>query len=142
MLLPMSLASLSLLSGAALAQRSPSAASVPPATIHESEWREITGSTREDSLPRTVQIALPQGYADNSKRFPVIYVLDADGLFPMVSDIARVLAIGGEIPNAIVVGLGYGRPYMQTLSAEHAISRRPLWLRAQGPVVLHGSCGI
>ena len=50
------------------------------------------------------------------KRYPVVYVLDGDGLFGMTSDVQRWLAIGREMPEALVVAVGHGRPYMQTLA--------------------------
>jgi uncharacterized protein len=52
-------------------------------------------------------VALPHTYATVKSLYPVIYVLDANGLFGMASDTVRLLNRAGEVPEAIVVGIGY-----------------------------------
>jgi uncharacterized protein len=89
----------------------------PPAALHESERREVRAPRAADSLPRTLYVALPRTYRDSaSARYPVVYVLDGDGLFGMTSEIQRWMTYGREIPEALVVALGHGRPYVQTLA--------------------------
>jgi ferri-bacillibactin esterase len=51
------------------------------------------------SLPT---VPLPDGY-----RLPVIYALDANMTFGIVSDTARAMAIEGAVPPALIVGIGY-----------------------------------
>lgn len=58
-----------------------------------------------------VFVALPAGYADNpDKRYPVLYVTDADYAFPLVWQMARRLNIEGrKIDDFILVGLSYAK---------------------------------
>lgn len=101
------------------AAQAQSATTQPPSVrVHQSERRELRPSSIGDSLPRILQVALPGDYADSvGKRYPVVFVLDGDGLFPLVSDVTRLLALSREIPATIVVGLSYDRPYQQTRAA-------------------------
>ncbi|MNV33485.1 Ferri-bacillibactin esterase BesA [compost metagenome] len=58
-----------------------------------------------------VFVALPASYADNpDKRYPVLYVSDADYAFPLVWQMARRLNIEGrKIDDFILVGLSYAK---------------------------------
>jgi predicted alpha/beta superfamily hydrolase len=53
-------------------------------------------------------ISLPDSYFESEKAYPVFYVLDGDIAFGMAASIARYLQIGDNIPELIVVGIGYG----------------------------------
>lgn len=55
-----------------------------------------------------VLVSIPDDYYSTDKRYPVLYVLDGDIAFGMASSIARYLQIGDNIPELIVVGIGYG----------------------------------
>lgn len=55
-----------------------------------------------------IMVSVPDGYYSGSKRYPVLYVLDGDVAFGMAASIARYLQIGENIPELIVVGIGYG----------------------------------
>ena len=48
-----------------------------------------------------------------SKAYPVIYVLDADMGFPIVRLTALSLQSGGELPSALIVGIGYAGGFME-----------------------------
>nr|WP_238319580.1 alpha/beta hydrolase-fold protein [Xanthomonas maliensis] len=56
-----------------------------------------------------VFVALPQGYAESpQRRYPVLYLTDADYAFPVVRQIARRLnGEGPKIEDVILVGLSY-----------------------------------
>lgn len=56
-----------------------------------------------------VFVVLPESYAGNSsKRFPVLYVTDADYGFPIIRNISRRLNVGEDkMQEFIVVGLSY-----------------------------------
>lgn len=58
-----------------------------------------------------VFVALPAGYAENpDKRYPVLYVTDADYAFPLVWQMARRLNVEGrKIEDFILVGLSYAK---------------------------------
>lgn len=56
-----------------------------------------------------VYVMLPDGYDDSGKKYPTIYLLDGGTLFPMMTAYYRYLNLGEEIPDAVVVGISYGR---------------------------------
>lgn len=53
-------------------------------------------------------VALPWGCSDtDTTRYAVLYVLDGNDTFPLVTAMRRYLQLGGAIPKIIVVGVGY-----------------------------------
>jgi predicted alpha/beta superfamily hydrolase len=54
---------------------------------------------------REIWVALPRDYAAGSQRYQVLYVLDADGLFPPAAAYASYLPLGDAMPPLIVVGV-------------------------------------
>ena len=52
---------------------------------------------------RKLSIFLPDGYNDKNAKFPVIYVLDADGRLPHSAMTARFLFQNNKMPKAILV---------------------------------------
>jgi predicted alpha/beta superfamily hydrolase len=64
-----------------------------------------------------VSIALPFNYADASMNiapfdkplaaWPVVYLLDSDWYFGMLTDMVRIMAWSGRTTDAIIVGIGY-----------------------------------
>lgn len=67
-------------------------------------------SLRAESVDEeyVIQIGLPDGYAEDSRRYPVVYVLDAEKSFGLVRDVVDWLSWAGEIPPMVVVGISYG----------------------------------
>jgi predicted alpha/beta superfamily hydrolase len=69
-----------------------------------------------------ISIALPYTYVDDSKNigpfdkslsaWPVVYVLDSNWYFGMITEMVRVMAWYGRTTDAIIVGIGY--PEMET----------------------------
>jgi len=60
------------------------------------------------SEPRKTHVGGPLLPPDPTrKKRPVIYVLDGNAFFSTVESIARNLQSGGEMPGAIIVGIGY-----------------------------------
>ena len=56
-----------------------------------------------------IYVRLPQDYgADPARRYPIVYLLDGDSLFPMLAPAHLFLTIDDNIPEAIVVGIAYG----------------------------------
>lgn len=55
-----------------------------------------------------ILVALPAQYGEPDSTFPVIYNLDSDITFGMMTDISRMLRLDAEIPATIVVGIAYG----------------------------------
>lgn len=55
-----------------------------------------------------ISVALPLGYADSTKVYPVLYAVDANGQFGTVVEAARILNnFGTQIPQLLIVGIGY-----------------------------------
>jgi predicted alpha/beta superfamily hydrolase len=54
---------------------------------------------------RILNIYLPDGYNAKDVKFPVIYVLDADGRDQHTVPTARFLFVNGKMPKAIIVGV-------------------------------------
>ena len=55
-----------------------------------------------------LSISLPSGYARTDTTYPVLFVLDANIGFGIVSNLVRILAtLHKEIPELLVVGIGY-----------------------------------
>lgn len=54
---------------------------------------------------RLISIFLPEGYDAKDAKFPVIYVLDADGRCQHVVPTARFLFVNHKMPKAIIVGV-------------------------------------
>jgi uncharacterized protein len=52
-------------------------------------------------------ISLPQNYTGSEKRFPVLYVLDGNGMFALVKSIIEIQQISQSVPELIIVGIGY-----------------------------------
>jgi predicted alpha/beta superfamily hydrolase len=91
--------------------------SAPAVTIAASELYTIESTNVGDDI--RVSVALPSSYDDSDERYPVIYALDANrrAWFGTYADIARVGASVGELPETIVVGIGYDKGWREVLAA-------------------------
>ncbi len=103
----------------------------PRASIPATEVRTIKSKyVRQDFR---ISVALPHTYPHASrKKYPTVYLLDANWYFGMVTDLARVMRINERFPECIVVGIGY--PVDEPLEAA-GDSVRVLRLRDMSPVV-------
>lgn len=54
-----------------------------------------------------IGVALPRGYEQSQLRHPVLYVLDANGMFPIAVETARFLEFDGPREQPVIVGIGY-----------------------------------
>ncbi len=52
-------------------------------------------------------VALPMQPVEKGKLLPVVYVLDGDGMFGTAELASKVLQLGRDVPQMIVVGVGY-----------------------------------
>jgi len=75
-------------------------------SLYNTKAEYITSEIIADSF--FVLISVPDGYSSNESRYPVLYVLDGDIAFGMAASISRYLQLGNNIPETIVVGIGYG----------------------------------
>ncbi|HSG43546.1 MAG TPA: alpha/beta hydrolase-fold protein [Anaerolineales bacterium] len=77
-----------------------------PATILGSELHTLR--SKDTGKPYRITIGLPFEYYDKpSKKWPVIYLVDGNWYFGMVTDMVRVMALCETTTDAIVVGIGY-----------------------------------
>jgi len=54
-------------------------------------------------------VRLPESYGDRPEfRFPVAVLLDGGTTFPLLAAYYRYLSLAGEVPDMVLVGLGYG----------------------------------
>lgn len=70
------------------------------------EIREIASSEVNDTF--YTYIRLPKFYNERKENYPVLYLLDGDIAFNMSTSIVRYLQYGKDIPDIIIVGIGYG----------------------------------
>ncbi len=90
-------------------------------TIPSTEERLVRSSTIDQEY--VISVALPYHYHENSDRtYPVLYVLDSNWNFGLVVEMVRTMntrvSFCNELPDAIIVGIGY--PNGETLAEKHA----------------------
>lgn len=53
-------------------------------------------------------VSLPESYAaSDTVRYPVLYVLDGNGFFGLATETHRLLRLRAQVPELIIVGIGY-----------------------------------
>jgi predicted alpha/beta superfamily hydrolase len=64
--------------------------------------------SKTNSVPYQISIALPFNYLpSDTTRYPVMYILDGDPNLPMAALIQRNMSYDHEVPDVIMVGIGY-----------------------------------
>ncbi|MDB5745280.1 MAG: IroE protein [Massilia sp.] len=78
-----------------------------PFVLDNTEVRDV----RAPGLKRDYQVfvALPDSYRDTTRRYPVVFVTDANYAFPIVRNIAQRLTKHAGMEETIVVGLSYAK---------------------------------
>jgi len=76
----------------------------PMTGLFAAEYRDMESKAVGETF--RIFVAKPAAL-EPDKKYPVIYVLDGNGLFASVMEMQRVMALGDEIPPAFVVGIGY-----------------------------------
>ncbi len=106
-----------------------------PAYLADTTSTVITSS----GSGRTYQIsvALPDGYTKTHAPYAVLYAADANAEFGIVVETARGLALEKDIPDLVIVGIGYPNPG-QGLKASNVArtldltpTPDPVWIREQ-----------
>lgn len=65
--------------------------------------------SREAGHRYHIYIRYPDGYAvERTRRYPVVYLLDGDSLFPYLAPHHIFLTYDDKLPEAIIVGIAYG----------------------------------
>ena len=70
----------------------PEAATTPEAFLANVESRVVTSAI--SGRMYQISVALPFGYADSTKAYPVLYAVDANGQFGTVVETVRLLRLG------------------------------------------------
>lgn len=74
-------------------------------TIPNTEMRVLSSSVINQEF--SIFVALPQMYAVNNNTYPIVYALDANANFGILTETVRLLTVFNEIPEVIIVGIGY-----------------------------------
>jgi len=77
----------------------------PSATIINTEQRQLISKLNNQEYE--LYISLPDNYAQGDSTYQVIYLTDANQYFGLMTDMARGLQWGSEMPEVIIVGIGY-----------------------------------
>ncbi len=93
--------------------------------LYNTQLKNIHSSIIDDDF--NIYISLPDDYYKSEKRYPVLYLLDGDIAYGLATSIARYLQFGKNIPELIIVGIGYGalnRSEGNMRSRDYTISSR------------------
>lgn len=74
-------------------------------SIHSTHQHIITSQKVGDDF--RIDIYLPQSYEKTKADYPVLYLMDTNIFFPIVSAATRIMHFGEEIDEMIIVGVGY-----------------------------------
>ncbi|RYY56958.1 MAG: alpha/beta hydrolase [Chitinophagaceae bacterium] len=92
-------------------------AQYPQVAIPGSEVRKINSAIVKQDYE--LHILLPGNYAGNTKKYPVVYLMDSQWDFPLVKSLYGQQYYDGFIPELIIVGITWGgvRPDPDSLRA-------------------------
>jgi predicted alpha/beta superfamily hydrolase len=82
-------------------------ASAAPYVLDDTEVQDV--HARALNRDYQVFVALPDSYRSSNRRYPVLFVTDANYAFPVARGIAQRLAKHAGMEEAIVVGLSYAK---------------------------------
>lgn len=74
-------------------------------TIPDTEQWSIASSKINQEF--CISVALPKSYAKDNQGYPVIYALDGNSIFGIVTGTVRLLDFFNELREVIIVGIGY-----------------------------------
>lgn len=76
-----------------------------PLVVERAEVHHLT--SRVNGVAYELRVSLPHGYGEGDRRFPVVYLLDADYSFLLARQITDHLAERDHLDEVVVVGIGY-----------------------------------
>ena len=76
-----------------------------PAGLINTEQRELQSTIVDQEFE--IYVSLPDNYAGSDTTYPVLYMTDANTHFGLMVDMARSLQWGSEMPETIIIGIGY-----------------------------------
>ncbi len=98
---------LALLAACATLPREPTPEHPRPVVLPASETFVL--HPRDGGEPYRIWVGLPLSYSrPPGRRYPVLYLLDGDVGFAVGTGVTRFLALTHEMPEVLVVGVGYG----------------------------------
>lgn len=100
-------------------ENQPPLVTIPFTAVHILNAKEIDPDFR-------IEIALPFSYQQSKKSYPVIYLTDGNGLFPIVTGNVRQLLLGREVLEAIIVGIDYNLPKLRSILTILSLRSRDL----------------
>lgn len=74
-------------------------------TIPNTEVRSLSSSIVDQEYQ--IFVAFPHGYDTSDMAYPVLYLLDANGFFGLVTETVSMLQVFQELPEMLIVGIGY-----------------------------------
>src|SRR5271170_1617528 len=77
----------------------------PPAFLPDTKSWVVKSSTSGRTYQ--ISVALPDGYTMDHPPYPVLYAADANAEFGIVVETARLLSLSRQIPDLVIVGIGY-----------------------------------
>ena len=86
-----------------------------PANVNPSLRTDVLSYDSENGRSYTAYVTLPLSYEVTEQSYPVLYVTDGDWYTLPTAMAAAQLAFGGEMPEVITVGIGYGGSAMDTM---------------------------
>lgn len=107
-------------------------AQVQRVEIPGSETRTITSSVVGQEY--VLQVALPGGYAGSHKKYPVVYLMDSQWDFPLLTALYGEQYYDGFVPEIIIVGVTWGgsNPRHDSLRARDYTPTYENWLPQSG----------
>ena len=111
----------------------------PQVTIPNTEVHHLTAT--DSGYDYRIDVRLPLSYDESDKRYPVLYLLDSNWYFPMVTSIVQTMMIIPSTPyvqEMVIVGIGYetdnvalqtglrSRDYTPTVNDEIVASMREI----------------
>lgn len=77
----------------------------PEATVFHSHARKLSSTVVGQDY--RISVGLPPSYDGSNTAYPVVYVLDENTSFGLASNAAVALMFGQEMPEVLIVGIGY-----------------------------------
>lgn len=91
-----------------LAISSAAALEAQPTQVTIPASRQFEFHSQQTGRDYRLFVSLPEKYSESdTARYPVFYVLDGNGFFALATEIHRLLRLDGEVPELIIVGVGY-----------------------------------
>lgn len=98
----------------AQASEAPTAKLPPSSTFAQSTTSSVVVAPDNGTAYR-LDVRLPASYGTTNKRYPVVYVLDGNLMFGTAVEYVGVSEFTQELPEVIVVGIGYRDPSLASV---------------------------